>query len=176
MNAELTTHLSEEALDDVLIGLGSAESELHLETCAACRGKLEEFHANLQTFNQASLAWSEARSTSRFDVFSRGKAQRRIVQSLEWALAAALLLAIGIPVWNRYNRPVSDHDTGIATPLQDSETQIAQDNDLLRSIDAALTSNEVSPLSDYGISESPTYQATDKLNPRRKTRPALRNR
>ena len=33
MTPEFTTHLSEEALDDVLIGLGSKEAHAHLAVC-----------------------------------------------------------------------------------------------------------------------------------------------
>jgi hypothetical protein len=174
MNAQLSTHLSQEALDDVLIGLGSTESELHLETCAACREKLEEFHANVRTFNQASLAWSEARPMARLDVAAKAKASRRMLSPLEWALAAAVLLLIGMTAWNREHRPMPDRGVAVApAPPEDSETQIAQDNDLLRSIDASLSANDVSPLSDYQISEN---QVSAALHKHPKARSGSRNR
>ena len=53
-----TNHLSEEALDDVLIGLGSAESQAHLEVCADCRAQVRTFLGDVALFNAASMAWS----------------------------------------------------------------------------------------------------------------------
>ena len=61
MTPSLSNHLSEEALDDVLIGLGSAESEAHLAVCPECRAEVETFRGDVALFNAASVAWSESR-------------------------------------------------------------------------------------------------------------------
>ncbi len=163
-------HLSEEAMDDLLIGLGSAESRAHLALCAECGSRVKEFHAGVEAFNQASLAWSEARPYAR-----RQAAPRQAVPpwSAHWggvwqwsgALAAMLLLAIGISIWSHH--PSSQNQAALPTPAQaDSEAQIAQDNDLLRSVNVALQEGEEPPVNAYNLMEAP--------HPRLRARPELR--
>ena len=55
-------HLSDEALNDVLIGVGTSVSESHLAECPLCRGKVDEFQSDLGMWNAATLQWSEARA------------------------------------------------------------------------------------------------------------------
>jgi len=69
-------------------------------------------------------------------------------------LAAALLIAIGIPTWNRQsyfknNATVSDLQQG------DSEARIAQDNDLLRSVNVAISQGEKPSIDEYNLLEAP---------------------
>jgi predicted anti-sigma-YlaC factor YlaD len=176
MTPELSTHLSEEAIDDVLIGLGSPESDAHLAACSHCRGQLEQFRSEMNLFNQASLAWSKAKSATILRAAPRPKARPALPAPAGWVLAAAALLAIGLPVWNHAHRsPAGDasdyastYAPAPASPAGDSEAQIAEDNDLLRSVNAALNSNEVSPISEYHLSDGP--------HPRHPARPELRNR
>jgi predicted anti-sigma-YlaC factor YlaD len=168
MTTELSTHLSEEALDDVLIGLGTPESEAHLAVCGVCRGQLEEFHSKLQMFSQASLAWSEARPAKSFHTVTRLKHRHAMNASLGWALAATIFLLIGVPVWNHRHDSLPNFDLSTASAREDSAAQIAQDNDLLRSVNMALSATEASPLSEYNLSNGPHSHL--------KQRPELRNR
>jgi hypothetical protein len=176
MTSELSTHLSEEAIDDVLIGMNSAHADAHLAGCLECRDQLEEFRTEVQWFNQASLAWSEARSATIPRPAARLKVRPAIVALAGWALVAVVLLAIGLSVWNHSDewndRPSAQHaaaPAAVATPApQDSEEQIAQDNDLLQSIDAALNAVEESPVREYRLSHRPHSHP--------KARPELRNR
>jgi len=195
MTQQISAHLPEEAFDDVLIGLGSAESEAHLAVCDVCRGHLEEFQSNLQTFNQASLAWSQAISEARpvpvsmgagassLRLAARSAARRRMFIPLGWAVATALLLVIGLQVWNRERQPSltanmatgnavagnSAIDKSAKTSMQsDTEAQIAQDNQLLQSVNLALNTSEASPLQEYGLE--------DELQPRMKAQPKVRHR
>jgi hypothetical protein len=50
---------------------------------------------------------------------------------------------------------------------EDSEAQIAQDNDLLRSVNAALSTAEASPVREYHLSDGPHSPL--------RTRPEARN-
>ena len=93
-------HLSEEALNDVLIGMGSYQSELHLASCPECRAKVETFRSGMNMFNETSLAWIESASsaTPRSAVL-RPKPRRLEFRSIGWAVAAlALLIATAVPL------------------------------------------------------------------------------
>lgn len=185
MTQQISAHLSEEALDDLLIGLGSAESEAHLAVCRVCSRHFEAFQSNLRTFNQASLAWSEDKSeawpvprpmnegASSLGLTTRSTARRRILIPLSWAVATALLLVLGLQVWNREQQPsltgtpAADNSAQTAAH-SDSEAQIAQDNQLLQSVNLALNSSEVSPFQEYGLG--------DDRQTRMQARPKVRHR
>jgi hypothetical protein len=166
MTSQQSAHLSEEALDDALIGLSSPETEAHLAMCEFCHSQMEEFRSELRLFNQTSLAWSEARPAKSVPVNGKSKFRHAMQAPLGWALAAAVFLAIGVPVWN-YDHRLSPHlSSSTAKTPEDTEAQIAQDNDLLRSVDAALSAPEASPLNEYNLSNGP--------HTRLKPRPELR--
>ena len=168
MTTELSNHLTEEALNDALIGLGSAESETHLAACAACRAKVEEFRSDMKVFNDTTLAWSEARPVTGLQGAARPKAHLPVFAPVGWALAVVVLLMICVSVWNHGQRSASHEGfTSVAAP-EDSETQIAQDNELLRQVDVALNTGEASPIDEY--------QLVDRQHPRLKVRKGLRNR
>jgi len=172
MTTELSAHLSEEALDDVLIGLSTPESDAHLAVCNACRSRVEGFQSGLQAFNQASLAWSEARpmttTTISLQAAAKSKARRAMFAPLGWAMAATVILMIGIPIWTRDHPTPSIHEAAAAATAVDSEAQIAQDNELLKSVDMALSTNDESLLSEYHLS--------DEHHSHLKKRPELRSR
>jgi hypothetical protein len=150
------THLSEEAINDVLIGLGSPNGEEHLAACSFCRSRVETFQADMQAFNQTSLAWSEALPMPALDKARIAKPGRWIVSPLSWALAAALLIAVGLPLWNTQHRhspaESANRASDTAASPSNSDAQIAQDNELMRSVDVALNESEDSPVSAYHLS------------------------
>jgi hypothetical protein len=148
---EATTHLSEEAINDVLIGMASPESELHLAVCPECRGQVQEFRSGMQIFDQASLAWSEARYAPALRIKTELGPRRIAVASPLWAIAATVLLAVGVPVWSHYHD--SPRNPAPASAPADSEAQIAQDNELMHSVDIALSEDDESPIRAYRLSE-----------------------
>lgn len=157
MTTESSAHLSEEAMNDVLIGLGSPESEAHIGTCAECRSQLQAFQANMQLFNQTSLAWSETRSAT-LGTIAVPKRNKILLASAGWALAATVLLGVGVPMWMHNLDSVKHGGQAATAPVaaqQDSVEQIAQDNELMHSVDMALSSSEVSPISEYQTIERP---------------------
>jgi hypothetical protein len=161
-----SAHLSEEALSDLLIGLGTRQAEAHLAACASCRGQLEEFRAGMQVFNQASLAWSAARPAAR--PAAPAKVRELRFAPAVWALAVLLLLMVGVPLWYRAHRPAQNSDTARVVASEETQAQIAQDNELLRSVNEALSASEASPLSEYHLTERPRAH--------RQTRPESRTR
>jgi len=159
MTPEQTAHLSEEAINDVLIGLGSSDAEAHLGACPICRSRVETFQSDMHAFNQTSLAWSEARPMPAIESTRIAKVNPWIVSPLLWALAASLFVAVGLPLWNSNHRDASSGSAGNASGSEtlslNSEEQIAQDNELLRSVNVALNEAETSPVAEYHLTEGP---------------------
>jgi predicted anti-sigma-YlaC factor YlaD len=153
-------HLSDEALNDVLIGMGTSVSESHLAECPLCRGKVDEFQSDLGMWNAATLQWSEARA-ERAGRIQASRAQIRPARprlplaALGWALAAVALVAIAIPVGRDVGSFGAHHGTAVVAPQEDSEAQIAQDNELLKAVNAAINPDEMSPLKEYDLSGRP---------------------
>lgn len=157
MTPESTIHLSEEALDDVLIGLGSPESHAHLAACAECRGQVQAFQGDVQLFNAASTAWSE----SRWPITRVADAPRPRprVAFASWTAVAAALVLMALAVWHHRISP-PPHYAGAPQALPvDTEAQIAQDNQLLEAVNAAISPDERSPIDEFKISDRPRPHA-----------------
>jgi hypothetical protein len=148
-----TTHLSAEAFDDILIGMGSREAEDHLAECAACREKLDAFREDMSLFNEASLGWTEART-----VKPRTVARRRafFVPSpvLGLGALAMLLVMLGLPTVHRPNTGSVPHTPAVSDTSGSAE-QIAADNQLMKDVDAAINPDEASVVDQYHLMESP---------------------
>jgi hypothetical protein len=152
MTPEPTNHLSEEALDDVLIGFGSPESHAHLAECAECRDHLKMFLGDVALFNTASLAWSKDRLPR-----PRTEKPRRVrmhVAFVGWAVTAALLL-MALGIWHHRPEAAPKQANTVQPQPVDSEAQIAQDNQLMQAVNAAISPDEASPIEEYKIVESP---------------------
>ncbi len=165
-----SVHLTQEELNDVLIGMSSPEAEAHLADCAQCRDQVETFLSDMHVFNETSLAWSESRPSKPIRVASKSGFRGVASSPLTWALATALLLMVGSPAWlpevDSILHPTAASDnSNVASESGDSDAQIAQDNDLLRSVNVALNTSEESPISEFGLSEEPAHRS--------RTRPAL---
>lgn len=163
-----TAHLSDEAVDDVLIGLGSPEAEAHLAGCRECRERVEAFRADMQMFNGTMLAWSQARSAT-MAAPERPTLWRRELIPAAWVAAVTILLALAIPAWRHQHAPANLEAPNAAaanTGDQDTEAQIAEDNELMRSVDAALSTSEKMPVPEYYLLSRP--------HPRQQIRPRLR--
>jgi anti-sigma factor RsiW len=153
MTPDFSTHLSEEALDDVLIGLGSNESHAHLAVCPECRAQVATFRGDIALFNSASMAWSQSRRPKQIESASRG----RILQAafLGWAVVAVALLVMAVGIW-RHRLESLPHQADSVQLLHpaDSADQIAQDNQLLQAVNLAISPVEASPIEEYKIMES----------------------
>jgi len=157
---EPATHLSEEAMNDVLIGLASPESDAHLAVCAECCEQVQGFRSEMQMFNRTSLAWSEAQPMPALrlkpeSTKPESRIRRIAFAPAVWALAVIVLLAAGVQGWNHRR---GSHQNAVSAPAStpaDSEEQIAQDNQLLHSVDIALSEGDEPPIRGYHLSEGP---------------------
>jgi hypothetical protein len=159
MTPEILNHLGDESLNDVLIGLGSLESDAHLARCPECRSKVENFRADMTVFNSASMAWSESRSESRtgrqVEASPRRTAPRIRFAFVGWSAAAALVLITAMTLWHHTGVAPLNHVNILESQTLDSETQIAQDNELLQEINAAIGADDEFPIQEYNLRERP---------------------
>jgi ferric-dicitrate binding protein FerR (iron transport regulator) len=151
MTLELLNHLSEESLNDVLIGLPAAASEAHIEQCAECRARVEDFQSSVRLFNQASLAWIDAQPGRTLPAARPFRSARRRLMLAAWATAAALFVMAGVPF---LRHPIQMQSPAMTAPT-DSEEQIAEDNELLRAVDAAINPDEQSVVNSYQLESRP---------------------
>jgi len=148
-------HLPDEALNDILIGMGSAEAEKHLSACPVCRGKVEEFRSGLEEFNQTTLVWSEARSNAMERIHARPRSQRGPYTFVGWALTAAVLVAIAVPVLRHNDGFWSNQKTAQVTLPEDSDAQITKDNELLKAVNEAINQDDESLKNEHQLLERP---------------------
>ena len=157
MTRPAENHLTEEALDDILIGLGSPASHAHLEQCPECCARVDAFRFSIDSLNQASLAWVKAQPVRT----ASAPAPRRPIFARPifavWAVAALLLAAAGPSAWHLIAPRTVQAPATIG--VEDSDAQIAEDNELLRAVDAALTPDEKSVVDEYQLNDSSASEA-----------------
>jgi hypothetical protein len=151
MTPACSTHLSEEALDDLLIGLGSPESEAHLAACLDCRGRVNGFRSDVALFNSASMAWTESQLVQ-LRPTARKTVHRIRLAFVSWATTAAVLAGMAVAVWHHHGPATSpSRATAPQSQPSDTEAQIAQDNQLLQAVNAAISPDEESPIDEYKL-------------------------
>ena len=154
-------HLTEDQFAEFLMD-GNIDPQLqeHIAMCEACREELNIFSSAVGDFGSASLRWMEARPVSSLRQAARDNAQRNSYIQRGWALAAAAAVLVAVPVWMYGHRDLPVNDNSVAaiqpaanqTQAENSEAQIAQDNELLKSVDVALSETAPSPFREFGIS------------------------
>jgi hypothetical protein len=154
MTPARATHLSDEDFDDVVIGMGSRESEAHLAVCEDCRRRVIAFRSDVALFNSASLAWAESQ-TSLSRPTARKTAHRIRQAFVSWAGMAAVLVVMAVAIL-RHHGPAAPASQVTANLSQqaDTEAQIAQDNQLLQAVSAAISPDEESPITEYKLFET----------------------
>jgi anti-sigma factor RsiW len=146
-----STHLSEEDFDDILIGLGSSESEAHLAACQDCRRRVNAFRSDVALFNSASMAWTESQPAL-LRPTARKTVHRIRLAFVSWVATAAALAGMAVAVWHHHGPIAPPHlaTANISQPA-DTEAQIAQDNQLLQAVNAAISPDEESPIDEYKL-------------------------
>lgn len=154
MNTFPTAHLTEEQFAECLMaGASTPSCRQHLAQCEECREEVSLFLSSIGDFSSASLQWSESRpAVSLRDIGDAQHGHRAAFAPVGWALAAAVLLAIGVPSLHHEQGLASGTVTAISSSVEESEAQIAQDNTLLQSVDMALAQNDPSPFREYDLS------------------------
>lgn len=151
MTPASATHLSDEAFDDVLIGMGSPESDAHLAACEDCRRRVIAFRSDVALFNSASMAWTESQP-ARLRPTARKTAHRVRLAFVSWAGMAAVLAVMAIAILRHHGAvPTPSQATANLSQPSDTEAQIAQDNQLLQAVNAAISPDEESQIAEYKL-------------------------
>ena len=176
-----TPHLSEDQIDDLLIGDLAAEPTAHLAGCEPCQTRVADAQAPIASFKAVSLAWSERRSATLPPQFVR-TASPAWHRHAAWAATASAVLLVGIavPMAKQAARstPVaataplakSSAQSGVVTAsvqpavqpqpagartvaasYSSQDEQIARDNRMLQAIDRELDASVQSPADAFGI-------------------------
>lgn len=145
-------HLSEEALDDLLIGLGTSEDEQHLAQCAHCRARVEAFEGDMALFRQTTLDWSRVRAAALPNPLKAGIRHWHL-SKMGWAAVSLLLLVLVSPVLQHPARESSRPNPAPTRQEAESDQQIAQDNALMQAVDTAMNSDDAAPVRAYHLSD-----------------------
>jgi len=128
------------------------ESEAHLRECAQCREELARFTESMADFSRVAFSWSEAQPAVSLRAVASPAPSRTWFIPATWAVTAAVVAAIGIPLMKHRDRqPAAPAETTLADVQDDSDAQIAEDNRLMRSVNMAIGVNDPSPLREYGL-------------------------
>jgi anti-sigma factor RsiW len=150
MTPACSAHLSDEAFDDVLIGMGSPASEAHLSTCQDCRRRVNAFRSDMALFNSASMTWTESQPV-RVRANARKTIHRTRLAFVSWAGMAAVLAGMAVAILHHHGPAPTSHATVNVSQPADTEAQIAQDNQLLQAVNAAISPDEELPLDQYKL-------------------------
>jgi predicted anti-sigma-YlaC factor YlaD len=154
-----STHLSEDDLDDFLLGLASSDASGHIADCSACRERVAAFESQMAVFNQASRDWSEARSNTISRDLAAHRPSLRLTQAAMWYSTAAAVLAVAFTLTTNLHR-----DAGLQTGTAQTETvaaatpeEIDADNAML----AAISSETATPRpARFGLYEGAKTEAS----------------
>lgn len=157
-------HLSDDELDDQLMGDFAAASAAHLASCDLCADRLAEASAHITSFQTVTAAWSERRSaTLPLPNLSRRKALWQ--RNGAW-VAATFVLAIGIgfsgfthhvapkiadvrPLQVQSSAQNALPASGLSENASVTKTppaeQISADNQMLQAVDSELDASTDSP-------------------------------
>ncbi len=146
-------HLTQDELDELLMGVASPELRAHCATCTRCSDRETALSESIQFYSQASLAWSEARSNTFTRDLSGHRPARRITASAARSVAATLIfglvasLSAGTHLWPvHFAGPALQAGSTTRAFAPDARAQqIARDNAMLEAIDAELTEPESTP-------------------------------
>ena len=165
-NPNRPIHLSDDQLDDLLLGEAAPVAAAHLAACPLCQARTASFTSTLAHFNQSSLDWAEASSSGiRRPASPQGErarsGERRLFPAYAWAFAAAMLLLAALLVFHSaVQRPVQtgravQPDVMVQAPAA-PDPQLAADNMLLTNIDTALNQPDPMP---FALNSEPALDA-----------------
>lgn len=165
LEARAAGHLTEEMLDDVLIGMATVESQAHLAECSACRAKVEGFQSDMALLGETAMGWSRQRAAGMDQHPLETRARQLHWAAMRWAAAGVLIVAVAVPfLWHHDNGPaVAINVTPRSPQVEENAAQIAADNDLMRAVDAAINPSDEMPMV--------VSHHANKAHPRQKARP-----
>lgn len=147
-------HLSEDDLDEVLLGIASPQSSAHLAACDLCTERFQTFQTELKAqmtaFNQASMAWSEARSNTISRDLASHKSTPRLTLPAIWSATAAMVLAVTLALHVSLDHRSAALEASNSTASQTisasadaihpehDQHELASDNAMLAAIDSEM--------------------------------------
>lgn len=160
---KVQAHLTEDELDEVLMEVAAPAVRLHAESCAACGQRVEEFRESMAMFNQATLAWSEARSNSLPQETAKAGDRGLRLGNWRWsqgwtyagvAVAGLVMLAAGAVHERAATTGKQPASAQGADYYSSRQQEISNDNAMLSAISAELYQPEAIPdaLADEGAS------------------------
>ena len=161
-----TQHLSEEELDDVLIGMGSAAAEGHLAGCAVCNARIAPFQTSVTAFNESSLAWAQAKSNGVSRDLSAARLSTGRTQPMAWGAGVAMIGAIAFALGTGLHRaPAALDASPAAQSTTDDEKDIAADNAMLAAINSEIGTAAPAPLQPFRLTSGRSHRSTgDEVN------------
>lgn len=135
-----TQHLNEEQFEELLAGnAADAAAEAHLQECADCRNELASIGFAVGELRDLSMIWAEQRG-ARIRVPSPWLIGWHAIPRWSVAVAAVLLIGIGIGMHGHSldESSTTAHVSRYQPAPPPSEDELAQDNQLLQSIDDEL--------------------------------------
>jgi predicted anti-sigma-YlaC factor YlaD len=148
--------MTEQEFTDLLIGVPvHAGVQEHVANCRDCAERLDVFEGAVHEFSSASLRWIEARPTTSLREVARQSARRATQVRYGWAVSGLVTVLLAIPIWTHTHRNVGgmQNEVGLANQagVENSQAQIARDNELLKSVDVALSDAGPWPLQQFGM-------------------------
>jgi hypothetical protein len=146
-----TLHLTEDQLDDHLIGDLAAPAAAHLAACQLCSARVAAVAAPIASFQSVSLAWSE-RVSAAAPMPELPSARTLLERRLAWSFAiATCAVGLGLTGINhKISAPAPAATAAIAThAATPTAAQLSSDNQLLRNIDRELDASAETP--DLGL-------------------------
>jgi hypothetical protein len=144
--------LSEEELDDVLLGDGPAEARRHLAVCVVCSARIAPFQASVAAFNEGSMAWAQAKSNTVSRDLSTARLSTGSSQPMAWGAGVAMIAAVAFALGTGLHRTPAVPDatqTASARTAMDDEREIAADNAMLEAIDSEIGTAAPAPLQPF---------------------------
>ena len=149
-----TPHLNDEQFTAYLLDAGSDPAgTAHLASCAICQEELKLFRQSVSSFNNVTLAWSESRPLAQ--IRKATPPSRAWSPTATWVLAACLMLVAALSVaWHngQDRHSLASHPTNGSAHAENSEAEIARDNQLMTEVNLEINRQEPSPISEYGLS------------------------
>jgi hypothetical protein len=151
-----TLHLTEDQLDDHLIGDLAAPAAAHLAACQLCSARVAAVASPIASFQSVSLAWSE-RVSAAAPMPELPSSRTLLERRLAWSFAVAAC-AVGLGLTG-LRLPGNDHRIAAPAPAATAAiathaatptaAQLSSDNQLLRNIDRELDASAETP--DLGL-------------------------
>jgi hypothetical protein len=155
MNLE---HLTDEQFTNILAGDRSdLRVRQHVESCAKCQRELTSIGAAIADLNYASLRRAEQRAV-RIEVPSRWILNWNAMPGWGAAMAAVLIVGVAIGARMQFNQQSVVVVRPSHTMSAPSDNELAQDNNLMLSIDNELTEQVGPQVSDLNVSSRTAHR------------------